>query len=250
MISIHSTKDQEALRASCHILAKLMNTLIAAVVPGVSLLELEQLADQEIKAAGAIPAFKGYHGYKNILCTSVNEEVVHCPPSGRKLKSGDIISIDAGVIYQGMYSDCAVTVPVGEVSPEAKRLIEVTRTALYDKAKSVIKPGNTVGDIGHAIQTYVEDAGFTVVRSLVGHGIGKHLHEEPSIPNYGKPGTGVALRPGMAIAVEPMVNAGVADVEFQSDGWRVVTADGKMSAHFEHTFLVTASGCEILTKLK
>jgi len=249
MITIHPPESQRALRASCHILSSVMNTLIAAVAPGVSLLELEELADREIRQAGAVPAFKGYNGYKNILCTSVNEEVVHCPPTARRLQSGDIISIDGGVIYQGMYSDCAVTVPVGTVTPEAKRLIEVTRTALYDKAKSVIAPGRTTGDIGHAIQKYVEAAGFSIVRSLVGHGIGKHLHEDPSIPNYGKPGGGVKLRPGMAIAVEPMVNAGVADVVFQDDGWRVVTADGKMSAHFEHTFLVTANGCEVLTQL-
>ena len=163
--------------------------------------------------------------------------MVHCPPTNRILNSGDLVSIDAGVVMAGMYSDCAVTVPVGEVSDLAKKLIMITRTSLNEIARSVIKPGNTIGDIGHAVQTYVEAQGFSVVRQLVGHGIGRHLHEEPSIPNYGSPHTGPVLKPGMAIAVEPMVNIGGADVIFQDDGWRVVTSDGSLSAHFEHTFL-------------
>ncbi|EKD79233.1 MAG: Methionine aminopeptidase [uncultured bacterium] len=249
MIHIHTPKEQAGLRASGQVLAQVMNALIAAVRPGVTLLQLERVAADTIQQAGAQPAFVGYHGYKNVLCTSVNEEVVHCPPTTRALQAGDLVSIDAGVIVDGMYSDCAVTVPVGDVSDAAKQLISVTRTALYDIARSVIKPGNTIGDIGHAVQAYVESHGFSVVRQLVGHGIGRHLHEEPSIPNYGKPHTGLVLKPGMAIAVEPMVNIGGADVTFQDDGWRVVTSDSSLSAHFEHTFLITEAGCEVLTEL-
>lgn len=211
-------------------------------------MQLEKAAADFIAQAKVKPAFLGYNGYKNILCTSVNNEVVHCPPSTRSLTDGDIISIDAGVIVNDMYSDCAVTVPVGQVSPDAKKLIEVTRTSLYDIAKAQIKPGNTIGDIGHAIELYVQQHSYSVVRQLVGHGIGRHLHEEPSIPNYGRAHSGATLQPGMAIAVEPMVNIGGPDVVFE-DEWRVVTSDGTLSAHFEHTFLVTDSGCEVLTQL-
>lgn len=249
MISIHSEAEQALMRKSGQILASILNALINQVKPGVSLLELEATADRLTKEAGATSAFLNYNGYKFNLCTSVNQEVVHCPPTKRTLQDGDIVSIDAGVIYQGYYSDCAVTVPVGKVTPEAQRLIDVTRTSLYEIAKAQIKPGNTVGDIGHAIQTYVEAAGFSVVRTLVGHGIGKELHEEPSIPNYGRPHTGPKLKPGMTIAVEPMVNVGSPEVVFEDDGWRVVTVDGQLSAHFEHTFLITETGCEVLTQL-
>lgn len=249
MITIKSKDEQAALRGSGKILSQVVTALMQQVAPGITLLDLERTADRLIREAGAKPAFKGYRGYSNILCTSVNEEVVHCPPTDRVLSNGDIISIDAGVIHDGMYSDCAVTVPVGTVSAEATRLIDVTRTALYEKAAAVIKPGATIGDIGHAIQTYIEPTGFTIVRSLVGHGIGRQLHEEPSIPNYGTQGKGIRLEPGMAIAVEPMVNQGIADVIFQDDGWRVVTGDGKLSAHFEHTFLITATGHELITRL-
>lgn len=249
MIHIHTPREQAGLRASGQVLAAVMNVLVQAVRPGMTLLQLERLAADTIAQRGAKPAFVGYHGYKNILCTSVNEEVVHCPPTSRVLAEGDLVSIDAGVIVDGMYSDCAVTVPVGAVSDQTKKLITVTRAALYDIARSVIKPGNTIGDIGHAVQTYVEAQGCSVVRQLVGHGIGRHLHEEPSIPNYGQPHTGVVLKPGMAIAVEPMVNLGGPEVTFQDDGWRVVTSDGSLSAHFEHSFLVTEAGCEVLTAL-
>lgn len=249
MIQIYSAQDQAGLRASGTVLAKVVNALVNMVAPGVTLLQLEQTAAELIAQAGAKPAFLGYHGYKNVLCTSVNQEVVHCPPTARVLVAGDLVSIDAGVVVNGMYADCAVTVPVGEISPEAKRLISVTRTALYEVARQVIQPGNTIGDIGHAIQTYVEQQGFSIVRQLVGHGIGRHLHEEPSIPNYGAAHSGPTLKAGMAIAVEPMVNSGKPDVNFEADGWRVVTNDGSLSAHFEHTFLLTATGCEVLTQL-
>lgn len=249
MMHIHTIQEQASLRASGRILARVMNRLVELVRPGITLWQLEQAAAQAIAKAGAKPAFVGYHGYKNILCTSVNDEVVHCPPTSRVLHDGDVLSIDAGVVLDGMYSDCAVTLEVGEVSDLAKKLIMVTRTALCEVARSVIKPGYTIGDIGHAIQSYVEHEGFSVVRQLVGHGIGRQLHEEPSIPNYGKPHTGAVLKPGMAIAVEPMVNSGGSDVTFQDDGWRVVTSDGSLSAHFEHTFLITVTGCEVLTEL-
>lgn len=249
MITIKTAQEQQYLRASGRILSSVVKALRDMVAPGVTLLDLENEADRIIKASDAVPAFKGYKGYENILCTSVNEEVVHCPPTDRELQSGDIVSIDAGVIYKEMYSDCAITVPVGNVSTEADRLITITRESLYQAAVAVIAPGNTIGDIGAAVQEHVEAAGFSIVRSLVGHGIGKQLHEEPSIPNYGKPGKGTKLKPGMAIAVEPMVNLGAASVDFQSDGWRVVTSDGTMSAHFEHTFLITSNGHEIITQL-
>lgn len=246
---IKTSQEQDAMRQAGHILAEVVNHLISQVEPGIRLLDLEKAATKHIKRLGVQPAFKGYKGYNNVLCTSVNDEVVHCPPTRRVLTSGDIVSIDAGVIYNDMYSDCAVTVPVGEVSAEAQHLIQVTRDALYVKAAAMIAPGNTIGDIGHAIQEYVEQQGYFVVRSLVGHGIGRQLHEEPSIPNYGLPGSGMRLEPGMAIAVEPMVNVSTDEVVFEDDGWRVITADGSLSAHFEHTFLITEQGCEILTQL-
>lgn len=249
MIAIKTPAEQATMRTSGQILAKVMNALIAMVAPGVTLLALEQRASELIAAAQAQPAFKGYRGYNNILCTSVNEEVVHCPPTGRQLLDGDIVSIDAGVIYDGLYSDCAVTVPVGTISAEAKRLLAVTHASLSEQAAQYVRSGCTIGDIGQAIETYVEAAGFSVVRSLVGHGIGRALHEEPSIPNYGESGKGIKLRPGMAIAIEPMVNMGSADVIFQDDGWRVVTSDGQLSAHFEHTFLITETGHELITRL-
>ncbi|MBI2415720.1 MAG: type I methionyl aminopeptidase [Candidatus Kerfeldbacteria bacterium] len=249
MITRLSADEQVALRASGAILGRVMNELVALVRPGIRLLDLEIAADRLITEAGAVSAFKGYKGYVNVLCTSVNEEVVHCPPSARLLQDGDIISIDNGVVYQGMYSDCAVTVPVGTISTAAQRLLQVTRDALYVEAIKMLKPGNTIGDIGQAVQRFVERAGLSVVRSLVGHGIGHHLHEEPSIPNYGTAGRGAKLVPGMAIAIEPMVNIGGAEVEFMDDGWRVVTADGSLSAHFEHTFLITNDGYELITKL-
>lgn len=249
MIPIKTPAEQAAMRTSGQILAKIMNALIAMIAPGVTLLALEQRASELIVAAQAQSAFKGYRGYNNILCTSVNAEVVHCPPTTRRLQDGDIVSLDAGVIYDGLYSDCAVTVPVGTISAAAKRLLAVTRASLYEQAAQYVRPGCTIGDIGQAIQTYVEAAGFSVVRSLVGHGIGRALHEEPSIPNYGESGKGIKLRPGMAIAIEPMVNMGSADVIFQDDGWRVVTSDGQWSAHFEHTFLITETGHELLTRL-
>lgn len=230
-------------------LARVLDKLKLVVQPNVRLLELEQLAEQLILAEQAQPAFKGYKGYPNVLCTSVNDEVVHCKPTRQRVKNGDIISIDIGLIYQGFYADSAITVPVGNISTEAQRLLTVTSTAVNQQAWAVIKPGNTIGDIGQAVQVYVEQAGFSVVRALVGHGIGRELHEDPAIPNFGQPHTGATLKPGMTLAIEPMVNIGKAAVVFKEDGWRVVTKDHSLSAHFEHTFLVTETGCEVLTSL-
>lgn len=249
MALIKTAAEQEALRVGGRILGQVLAELMKMAQPNIRLTELERAADQFIRAQGAIPAFKGYRGYSSVLCTSINNEVVHCPPTRRRLSNGDILSIDIGLIYQGMYLDSAVTVPVGTISAAAQHLLQVTRTALYEKAQAVIKPGNTIGDIGHAIQTYVESEGLAVVRDLVGHGIGTQLHEDPPIPNFGKPHTGMSLQAGMAIAVEPMVNIGRPGVVFEDDGWRVVTKDGSLSAHFEHTFLITTSGCDIVTAL-
>ncbi len=249
MVLIKTATEQAALRTGGKLLGEVLLRLSQQVQPQVRLIELERSADQLIRSVGAIPAFKGYKGYANVLCTSVNNEVVHCPPTRRRLNNGDILSIDIGLIYQGMYLDAAITVPVGVITPQAQHLINVTRTALYEKARAVLRPGNTIGDIGYAIQTYVESESLSVVRDLVGHGIGTELHEEPAVPNFGKAHTGLELQIGMAIAVEPMVNVGRPGVQFEGDGWRVVTKDGSLSAHFEHTFLITATGNDMLTVL-
>jgi len=221
--------------------------LAKAVQPGVTTLELDELAERLIRAAGGIPTFKGYRGYPASICASVNEEVVHGVPSGRKLREGDIVAIDLGVTYQGWVADSAYTHPVGQVDPETARLLEVTRAAL-EKGIAECYPGKRLGDVGHAIQAYVESHGFNVVRDFVGHGVGTQMHEDPQVPNYGPPGTRDLLRPGMVIAIEPMVNAGTWEVRVKRDQWTVVTADRKNSAHFEHTVAITEDGPVILTK--
>jgi methionyl aminopeptidase len=214
----------------------------------VSTWDLDALAERLIHAKGAKPAFKGYHGFPSCLCASVNHEVVHGIPSRkRKLVEGDLMKLDFGVVFQGFYGDSARTVPVGKVSAQAQALVDATREALSQAIGAMI-PGNRLGDIGHAIQSYVEPRGFSVVRDFVGHGIGRALHEPPQVPNYGSPGSGMRLRPGMVLAVEPMINAGVPQVEVLEDDWTAVTRDGKLSAHFEHTILVTEQGPEILTR--
>jgi len=221
--------------------------LAQAVAPGVTTEELDALAESLIRKAGAIPTFKGYQGFPASICASVNEEVVHGIPGKRKLREGDIISIDIGVTYKGYVGDSAYTHPVGEVDPEVRRLLEVTRTAL-EKGIEQCYPGRRLGDIGHAVQSYVESHGFSVVRDFVGHGVGTRMHEDPQVPNYGSPGTGLVLRPGMVLAIEPMVNAGTWKVRTLPNQWTVVTADGKYSAHFEHTVAITEDGPVILTK--
>jgi methionyl aminopeptidase len=213
----------------------------------VSTADLDELAEKRIRQAGATPAFKGYHGYPATICASINEEVIHGIPSGRRvLNEGDIISIDVGASLDGYFGDSAVTLPVGPISESAASLLRVTEEALY-KAIEAAKPGKRVSDIGHAVQKHVEAYGFSVVREFVGHGIGQRMHEEPQIPNYGEPGHGPRLAEGMVLAIEPMVNAGTAAVKVLADGWTAVTRDSSLSAHFEHTVAVTAGEPWILT---
>ena len=250
MIILRSRAEIEKVRAACLIVAEILNRLVEHIKPGISTWELDAISEELASKKHAKPAFKGYHGYPFALCTSVNEEVVHGMPSKRRrLKDGDIISLDFGVVYDGYYGDAARTVPVGEVSEEAERLCTVTEESLYQGISQAIT-GNRLSDISHAIQDYVEKRGFSVVREFVGHGIGQHLHESPQIPNYGPPGKGVRLKPGMVLAVEPMINAGGPDVEVLEDRWTAVTRDGKLSAHFEHTIAISEEGPLILTQLE
>lgn len=246
MIVCRSAVEIEKLARVNALVAHVLRELAAAVRPGVTTADLDAIAEQRLREAGAEPAFKGYHGYPATICASVNEEVVHGIPSPRALVEGDIISIDMGAKLDGFYGDSAVTVPVGAVSAEAQRLLDVTRTAL-DRAVAAVKAGARVSDIGAAVQSYVEAQGFSVVREFVGHGIGTSLHEEPQIPNYGTAGRGPRLAEGMALAIEPMVNAGKPAVKVLGDGWTAVTKDKALSAHFEHTVVVTEHGCRVLT---
>ncbi len=229
------------------IVAEILESLKGMIRMGVTTKELDDYADSRIKALGGIPAFKGYRGYPASICASINEQVVHGIPSQRRLKDGDIISIDLGVYFDGFYGDGAVTLPVGPIAKEDADLIRVTEEALYRGIDMAIE-GNRLFDISGAIQRHVEDHGFSVVRLFVGHGIGRELHEEPQVPNYGTPGQGPRLKEGMTLAIEPMVNAGTPEVRILDDGWTAVTADSRKSAHFEHTVVITASGPEILTK--
>lgn len=248
MIILKSPHEIKLIERACRIAAGALEMLASVVKPGVKTKELEEYAEAYIKAKGGIPAFKGYRGYPASICVSVNNQVVHGIPSQRVLKEGDIVSIDLGVIYEGYYGDAARSYAVGNVGELQKKLLEVTERALYigiEKAKA----GNRVGDISAAIQNYVEQNGFSVVRAFVGHGVGKFLHEEPQVPNFGKPGKGPRLKEGMTIAIEPMVNTGSPDVMILDDGWTAVTADGGYSAHFEHTVVITKNGAQILTKL-
>jgi len=235
------------MREAGRLVGEVLTELAAAVAPGVSTADLDALAEKRIRQAGATPAFKGYHGYPATICASVNEEVIHGIPSGRRvLNKGDVISIDVGASMNGYYGDSAVTLPVGKISEEAATLLRVTEESLH-KAIEVARPGNRVSDIGHAVQKHVEAYGFAVVREFVGHGIGQKMHEEPQVPNYGQPGHGPRLAEGMVLAIEPMVNAGSPAVKVLADGWTAVTRDGSLSAHFEHTVAVTAGEPWILT---
>jgi methionyl aminopeptidase len=226
--------------------AEVLQDLIREVRPGVSTLELDAIAERGIRARGAIPAFKGYRGFPNTLCVSVNEQVVHGIPSKRRVKEGEIVGLDLGAKWDGYYGDAAVTVPVGHIAPTAQSLLITAKEALHVGINEV-RPGKHLSDISHAIQSYAEAHGYSVVRAFVGHGIGTALHEEPQVPNFGPPGRGPRLKVGMVLAIEPMVNVGDADVEILDDGWTVVTADGQLSAHFEHTVAITEEGPEILT---
>ncbi|MBM3781209.1 MAG: type I methionyl aminopeptidase [Acidobacteria bacterium] len=246
MIVCRSAEEIDKLARVNALVAQVLAELMRVVEPGVSTLDLDQLAERRLREAGALPAFKGYHGYPATICASVNEQVVHGIPNARLLTSGDIVSVDMGAKLDGFFGDSAVTVPVGIVTAQAQRLLDVTSASL-DRALSAVTPGNRVQDIGAAVQQHVEAQGFSVVREFVGHGIGTALHEEPQIPNYGTPGRGARLAEGMVLAIEPMVNAGKPAVKVLSDGWTAVTKDGSLSAHFEHTVVVTAEGCRILT---
>jgi len=246
-IALKSRDDLARIRDACLVVHDVLVELRQAVAPGITTGELDRLAEARARARGAEPAFLGYHGYPASVCISVNDEVVHGIPSPtRVLAEGDIVGLDFGVVLGGFYGDSAITVPVGAVSEEARRLIEVTQGALA-QAIAAARPERRVGDIGAAVQAYVEARGFSVVRDFVGHGIGRRLHEPPQIPNFGTPGTGARLRPGMVLALEPMVNAGGFRVETLEDGWTAVTQDGRLSAHFEHTVAVTENGPEILS---
>jgi methionyl aminopeptidase len=248
MIILKSPEEIEKMIQACQIVAKTLDFLKDKVKPGVSTKHLEQLAEEYIRDNSAIPAFKGYKGYPASICASVNEEVIHGIPSGRMLEEGDIVGIDLGVYKNGFYGDAARTFPVGEINPEAERLIKITEESLYmgiEKAQT----GNRISDISHSIQKHIEPNGFSVVRAFVGHGIGRDLHEDPQIPNFGDPGRGPRLKPGMTLAIEPMVNEGGYEVVVLDDGWTAVTMDGKLSAHCEHTILVTAGKPKILTLL-
>lgn len=234
------------MREAGRIVALTLQALEKAIEPGVTTKELDQLAEETIRKLGGKPAFKGLYGFPASICASINEEVVHGIPGLRKLRAGDIISIDTGVVVDGYYSDAAKTWPVGEISFEAKKLLEVTEASLYAGIEAAIV-GNRVSDISHAVESYVVRHGYSVVRQYAGHGIGKALHEEPNVPNYGKPGRGARLVPGMTLAIEPMVNIGTFEVFTLPDKWTVVTRDGKWSAHFEHTVAITEDGPVILT---
>jgi len=237
------------MRRSGHIVRQVLDAVKEAIAPGVSTMDLERVAEHKIRDLGAKPAFKGYYDYPCVLCTSINDEVVHGIPSERRvLKAGDIVSVDTGVVLDGYYGDAAITVPVGDgVSPQLQKLLEVTRESLF-KGIEAARIGNTIGDVGAAVQQVVESNGFSVVREFVGHGIGTRLHEDPQVPNYGTPGHGPKLRDGMVLAIEPMVNVGRPETRLLKDKWTAVTEDGSLSAHFEHCVAVTKNGPVILTE--
>lgn len=246
MVVLKSPKEIEKIRESNQIVAKILSVLQSEVKPGIDTLYLDNLAEELAREHNATPAFKGYRGFPYSLCASVNEAVVHGFPSKRPLKEGDILSMDFGVVFGGYFGDSALTVGVGEVSESASRLMDVTEQALYKGIDKAVANGR-LSDISHAVQKHVEDAGFSIVRIFVGHGIGSNLHEDPQIPNFGKPGMGIHLKPGMTLAVEPMVNEKGYDVEILEDGWTAVTKDSGLSAHFEHTIAITNNGPAILS---
>jgi methionyl aminopeptidase len=244
-----SPAEIEKMRHSGHVVRQVLDHVRELVVPGATTMDLERAAEQKMKDLGVKPAFKGYFDYPCVLCTSVNEEIVHGIPSDKRtLNAGDIVSVDCGVVLDGYYGDAAITVPVGEeITPELQKLLKVTEDSLYRGIEKV-RIGNSVGDVGAAVQQFVEAAGFSVVREFVGHGIGTKLHEEPQVPNFGIPGRGAKLREGMVLAIEPMVNYGKPEARVLSDKWTAVTADGSYSAHFEHCVAVTKNGPMILTQ--
>lgn len=247
MIIRKTDRELKIMRYAGKIVAWTHQELQRHIKPGITTAELDQIADRFIQSYDAVPSFKGYHGFTGSICTSVNEELVHGVPGDRVLKNGDIISIDIGAKIHGYHGDSAWTYPVGAMTAETEQLLDVTRNALY-KGLAEAKPKDRLSNISHAIQTFVEKHGFSVVREYVGHGVGQDLHEDPQIPHFGPPGKGVRLKPGMVLAVEPMVNMGERYVHTLEDNWTVVTTDGKNCAHFEHTIAITDTGYEILTQ--
>jgi len=248
MIILKSKQEIELMRDAGKIVAIVHEVLREAISPGITTRDLDTLAEETIRKHGGLPAFKGYGGFPASICASINEEVVHGIPGNRRLESGDIISIDIGAILNGYYGDSAKTHPVGTVDSESLRLIDITRQSFYEGLK-FCRTGNRLSDIGHAVQTFVEAHGYSVVRDLVGHGIGTSMHEDPQVPNYGLAGKGPRLQPGLVLAIEPMVNQGTWHVETLLDNWTVVTVDGKRSSHYEHTIAITDGEPQILTAL-
>jgi len=246
MIPLKSEEDLKMMRIAGKILARIMQRIQEYIQIGITTQEIDNFAEELIKKENVIPAFKGYRQFPACICTSINEEVVHGIPSERRLKEGDILSLDLGINYQGYFSDCAITIGIGKISSSAKKLIAVTQKALSEGIKQA-KVDNQLGDISFAIQNYVESHGFSVVREFVGHGIGRSLHEEPQIPNFGRPHQGIRLKSGMVFALEPMVNMGSWQTRITDNGWTAVTKDGLPSAHFEHTIAITQNGPQILT---
>jgi len=248
VIILKSQREIERMKVPCRMVAEILSILAQNVVPGITTHELEALAYAETLKRKAKAAFKGYSNYPSALCCSPNDQVVHGMPTKVPLKSGDILSLDFGILYDDFYGDAAITLPVGAVTVEAAKLLQATEDSLMEGISKACS-GNRLFDISHAIQFYVEQRGYSVVRDFVGHGIGRKLHEDPQIPNYGQPNTGVRLKPGMVLAIEPMINEKLHDVRVMEDGWTVVTCDGGLSAHFEHTVAITENGPEILTRL-
>ena len=246
MINLKTKHEIDLMARAGALLASVVPELKAACKPGVKTIELDRIAERLIREGGATPGFLGYHGYPRSICVSINDEAVHGIPGSRRIEDGDLVSLDLGLVLDGFWADVGSSVAVGKVSSEAKRLIEVTQSAL-EVGIAKAQPGGWLGDVSSAIQKHVEDAGFSVIRQFVGHGIGRQMHEEPQVPNFGKPGTPPKLKSGMVLAIEPMVNAGSYEVYMKPDGWTICTVDGSLSAYFEHTVAITESGPVILT---
>ena len=247
MIVLKTVRELTVMREACRISAKALQLIGKAIEPGVTTAELDRMAEKYIRSEGAVPNFKNYHGYPATACISINNEVIHgIPTAKRKINAGDIVSVDLGAMFEGYHGDNAATFACGDVSSEAKRLMDTTRESLYEGIK-MARAGGRIGDISSAIQSYVEARGYSVVREYVGHGVGTSLHEAPEVPNFGTAGRGIRLMPGMTLAIEPMINIGKPDVKVLPDGWTVITKDGSLSAHFEHTVAITSDGPQIMT---
>jgi methionyl aminopeptidase len=246
LISLKRPEEIELMRQAGHYLAEVLEILAAMVAPGVTTTELDRAANREIRRRGCFPGFLGYDGFPKHLCVSVNDQVVHGIPDGRRLLEGDLVSLDCGLIHQGWWADAGLSVGCGELDPDSKKLVEVTREALR-LGINAAQPGNRLGDIGHAVQTHVEANGFSIVRGYTGHGIGRDMHEDPDVPNHGAPGRGVEIRPGLCLAIEPIVNRGAPATVVRPARWTVVTADGERSCYYEHSIAITKAGPEVLT---